>query len=547
MMRLYFVVAMIPLFLCAPVGAQLSPGKLANAHAHLEGLSNCTQCHELGQHIENQKCLNCHQEIKVRIDQQMGFHTTVRDSNCIVCHSDHNGRNFDMIRWPEGKQEKFNHARTGYDLVGKKHVAARCRDCHQAKNVRAEDILDRKKDLLDHTFLGLDRTCESCHVDVHIGQFEKTCDTCHGVDGWKPAEKFDHAKGRFSLLGKHRSVACEKCHQNEVAETNEVVSFVRFRPVAFDTCSQCHDDVHRGQFEETCERCHSTEGWFVINKQVFDHDKTRFSLIGQHSRVGCDLCHGKDPKLTRPTFAKCSDCHKDEHQGQFMFRTDGGRCDACHSERGFLPAQFSQEDHLDTRFPLTGAHQAVPCFMCHKQTEMGSAQFFWSQDRLTCQLCHVTPHGRQFTRQIAQDGCEGCHQTRAWTGMNYDHNRTTFPLSGKHKTTTCNQCHKQGTTKDFSGRVYENLDKRCDTCHNDPHGGQFGARGWVDCATCHGFEHWEAIHFDHVKDSRFSLTGAHESVSCDKCHQPVTRTPGIEDRVYKPLQVACASCHGADK
>ncbi|MDD2995319.1 MAG: hypothetical protein PHP99_03775, partial [Paludibacter sp.] len=47
--------------------SQISPGDLSEAHAHLEGLSNCTQCHTVGEKVTREKCLDCHKEIKSNI------------------------------------------------------------------------------------------------------------------------------------------------------------------------------------------------------------------------------------------------------------------------------------------------------------------------------------------------------------------------------------------------------------------------------------------------------------------------------------------------
>jgi uncharacterized paraquat-inducible protein A len=54
------------------LSAQISPGDLSIPHTHLEGISNCTQCHVLGNKISNDKCLDCHKEIQERISFQKG-------------------------------------------------------------------------------------------------------------------------------------------------------------------------------------------------------------------------------------------------------------------------------------------------------------------------------------------------------------------------------------------------------------------------------------------------------------------------------------------
>ena len=43
---------------------QISPGDLTDAHSGLEGMSNCTLCHDIGKKVSNTKCLDCHKEIR---------------------------------------------------------------------------------------------------------------------------------------------------------------------------------------------------------------------------------------------------------------------------------------------------------------------------------------------------------------------------------------------------------------------------------------------------------------------------------------------------
>ena len=92
------------------VSAQISPGKLSESHAHLEGLSNCTKCHVLGEKVSDEKCLDCHEEIAARIKDQKGYHFFGGGSSrkeCIKCHSDHHGRNFKMIHFDA---DEFDHS-----------------------------------------------------------------------------------------------------------------------------------------------------------------------------------------------------------------------------------------------------------------------------------------------------------------------------------------------------------------------------------------------------------------------------------------------------
>jgi hypothetical protein len=77
------------------VNAQISPGELSKAHAHLEGVSNCTQCHAVGNQVTREKCLACHKEIKDNIAANKGYHASKEEKGkkCAACHTDHHGRN----------------------------------------------------------------------------------------------------------------------------------------------------------------------------------------------------------------------------------------------------------------------------------------------------------------------------------------------------------------------------------------------------------------------------------------------------------------------
>jgi uncharacterized paraquat-inducible protein A len=58
---------LLMLFLAVTAHAQISPGDLSGPHAELEGMMHCTECHVLGGKVSNEKCLDCHKELKDRI------------------------------------------------------------------------------------------------------------------------------------------------------------------------------------------------------------------------------------------------------------------------------------------------------------------------------------------------------------------------------------------------------------------------------------------------------------------------------------------------
>jgi len=95
MKKIIIFILFIPFILFA----QISPGELSSAHKELEGMSNCTKCHVLGEKVYNSKCLDCHKEIKKLIEQKRGYHAgkDVLGKDCYACHGEHFGRDFHIL------------------------------------------------------------------------------------------------------------------------------------------------------------------------------------------------------------------------------------------------------------------------------------------------------------------------------------------------------------------------------------------------------------------------------------------------------------------
>ncbi|MDQ7051480.1 MAG: cytochrome C [candidate division KSB1 bacterium] len=466
------VIFLFAMFASYPTNAQISPGKLSNPHAFLDGLSQCLKCHTLGAGMSKTKCLDCHKELDVRLKKQKGYHHTVvnvQGKSCESCHSEHAGRNFQLVHWPNGMQ-RFDHRLAGYILKGK-HKALKCRQCHQPKFIVADLKKLQPKINLKKTFLGLGTACLSCHFDEHRRQLSRSCTRCHTENAWKPAVKFDHNRTRFRLTGKHRRVACGKCHPKVRDRRTRVKAkrfFVKYRGLAFQSCENCHRDAHDGQFGKNCKKCHQTSGWKRIRTGNFNHDLTRFPLRGKHTEVACIQCH-KSGDMTRPlAFQRCDMCHRDEHEGQFAHRRDGGRCESCHTVQGFLPALFSRQDHSQTRFALTGAHLATPCVACHKMRRgfKGRQIRNFTFASTECHACHEDIHRGQFSKLKPVKACRECHFTTEWTELKFDHNRDSrFKLEGAHRQVACSDCHKRVRFKKWVFVLYRPINPGCKTCH----------------------------------------------------------------------------------
>ena len=508
--------------------AQISPGDLAEPHAHLEGLSNCTKCHTLGEKVSNEKCLDCHTELKSRIDQQKGYHSSaeVKGKECVKCHNDHHGRNFEMIRFDT---DKFDHSLTGYDLLGA-HGKQECKKCHKSEFIADQNI--RKK---EYTYLGLNTSCLSCHDDYHQKTLAADCASCHDFEAFKPAVKFDHNKAKYKLLGKHTEVECSKCHK---IEDQSGKKYQQFTGLEFTNCANCHEDVHKNKFGQNCIQCHSEESFHIIKGlNNFDHSKTDYPLEGKHQFVDCNKCHKTN--YTDPIYTKlCTNCHADYHKQQFVKQNASPDCADCHSVNGFQESTFTIEKHNVGSFPLNGAHLATPCFACHKK----EARWEFKEIGLRCIDCHENIHEPYLDKKYYPEAtCASCHGESRWSDIQFDHSKTKFALEGAHQKQTCRSCHFK---KDELGTVHQQfsgLSSACANCHRDIHGNQFEENGIIDCIRCHDFNNWKASKFDH-NSAKFKLDGAHQNVACAACHKPVVTTePNYI--LYKIKDFRCEDCH----
>ncbi len=509
------------------VHAQISPGDLTSFHSNLEGLSNCTKCHELGKQVFSSKCLDCHREIKTLISKNKGYHSSqdVKSKECWSCHSEHHGRNFRIINF---SKENFNHSKAGFILTGS-HQKIKCEDCHQPKFISDSKLRKRK-----NTYLGLSTDCLSCHEDYHQGNLGNNCENCHNTEKFSEVSKFDHDKTNFKLTGEHNNVECSKCHPVEVKNG---IKQTKFKGLFFSNCSPCHNDVHKGSLGKDCKSCHITKSFKIMNQSTFDHSKTKFPLIGKHQSVRCNDCH-KGSVINKPQFDRCYNCHQDFHKGEFIKNNTLTDCNSCHDEKGFSPSLFTIERHNQLRFQLDGAHLAIPCIGCHKKDE----ELMFRIASFDCQNCHQNVHGNELTEKyLPGNNCQSCHKTSSWRTITFDHSGTNFDLSGKHKNVDCRDCHYKIGLDNKRRFKFLSIKNDCIECHKDVHFSQFDVNGKTDCYRCHTFENWKAEKFDHNK-TRFSLEGAHGKLKCLQCHLSVTIN-GNTFIKFKLDDFKCASCH----
>jgi hypothetical protein len=125
--------------------------------------------------------------------------------------------------------------------------------------------------------------------------------------------------------------------------------------------------------------------------------------------------------------------------------------------------------------------------------------------------------------------CAACHTTEGWGDVKFVHERTGFPLTGRHAQVACKRCHPVAFDQPVG--------RSCNACHRDPHGGYSGMR----CGSCHDTDGWKSrFGADSHRRTNFPLQGKHALIPCEECHGDQ------RDRSFARPTVLCADCHQAD-
>ncbi len=250
-------------------------------------------------------------------------------------------------------------------------------------------------------------------------------------------------------------------------------------------------------------------------------------------------------------------------------------CASCHSPKGWeISADYWQDfdpgkprtsqvtgtvwgpdtlrfHHGKTSFKLEGRHNTVDCRSCHETLVFSGA----SSD---CVSCHSDVH-----QQSVGTDCARCHTPANWLVDNVAdlHLQNGFPLTGVHRSVSCEQCHTAASALQFN-----RIGNDCISCHLqdyqasvNPNHQQAGFS--TDCLECHDVftSDWGS---DNINHDFFPLTKGHEIADCKQCHVGgnYTNTPTNcnachqqdYDGAQSPNHVGahfsndCASCHTTD-
>lgn len=257
-----------------------------------------------------------------------------------------------------------------------------------------------------------------------------------------------------------------------------------------------------------CKACH-TAPWERVT--MADRCLECHTGIADQMRDAAQL-HGiviqRSPNLA------CYDCHKD-HRGESAPLTDLGAYDFPHDAFGYsLNGHGRKSD--GTPFECSDCHTdgvssfaSDSCLACHREVDVAFAQTHTLSFGTDCLICH--------------DGLDTY-------GDDFDHDRLSFPLLGKHANLSCSQCHLNARS---IGDMQATL-QDCHACHSqdDPHEFAYGA----ECQVCHTAEGWTPANFDHNLSS-FKLEGEHATAACEDCHV---------NNVFKGTPADCYSCHSGN-
>lgn len=207
------------------------------------------------------------------------------------------------------------------------------------------------------------------------------------------------------------------------------------------------------------------------------------------------------------------------------------RCSACHSTSAWRPVTF---DHSRTGFPLEGRHLSASCDACHRTGD------FRTPIATSCAVCHRDVHTGEFGTR-----CGSCHDARDWASR-FDasaHQRTGFPLTGRHAAIPCEECHLEQRDHRFTRATVG-----CYACHQADYARTAGttidharAGFGTDCKSCHFTSRFKGALFAAHRACFQIDSGPHAGIACLQCHTSLGTT--TVTGACATNTAACTRCH----
>ena len=207
------------------------------------------------------------------------------------------------------------------------------------------------------------------------------------------------------------------------------------------------------------------------------------------------------------------------------------RCSACHTTSSWRQVTF---DHSKTGFPLEGKHLAASCGECHRSSD------FNTPVATACSACHQDVHTGEFGSR-----CASCHDARGWSSR-FDanaHQRSNFPLTGRHAAVPCEECHLEQRDRRFTRATLD-----CYACHQQDYARTAGtsidharAGFGTDCKSCHFPSRFKGALFAAHRACFQIETGPHANISCLGCHTTLVTAAVIGS--CSGSNFSCIQCH----
>jgi nitrate/TMAO reductase-like tetraheme cytochrome c subunit len=247
--------------------------------------------------------------------------------------------------------------------------------------------------------------------------------------------------------------------------------------------------------------------------------------------------------------------------------TVGPDCAKCHTPETWIIENVTRI-HLESRFPLSGAHAIADCASCHPSVSTLKFEALG----VDCVSCHRKDFlsAKNPDHQAAgySTNCSECHRATAYGWKSGDFEHPNFPLTGVHSI-ACEKCHTGGTfgklpsdcfschEKDFNStqnpnHVQLDFSHQCDQCHStqtdwkDARVADHDQRFFPIYSGTHGGV-WNKCNECHVNQDNYA------QFSCIDCHEHSNKSETDRDHDeeagYEYNSVACYGCHpkGSEK
>ena len=340
------------------------------------------------------------------------------------------------------------------------------------------------------------------------------------------------------------------------AQSGEMLGGVTSHAETGGNCEACHTAPWESvRMEDRCVDCHGE-----IAVQMRDVATMHGSMLTDQPDLRCRFCHpehrgtdakltelgdltfphevvgfslsGHQVKVTREAFV-CFDCHSDD-----ISKFDLQTCDACHRQ---MDAGFMTAHTLSFGSACLDCHDGVDSLVTDFDHNKFSFKIVGKHAGLDCAKCH-TDARRLGDFQMTLQNCYSCHVKDESHDGRYGfscvdcHNENGWtPAKFDHNLSAfkLEGEHAEAACEGcHQGGTFVGTPMDCYSCHrqDDEHGGQYG----TDCSACHSPSDWEDANFEHGL-SNFPLTGSHLGLACEQCHG---------NGQFAGLSTACASCHG---